>query len=228
MGFTLERIVPWGGSHDEYVAMFELGAAEREYRLLGCGDGPAAFNAGWTQRGGRVVSLDPLYAFDAAQIAGRIAATRDTVLAELRRNRADYRWQQVPTVEALGQLRQRAMDDFLADLPAGRRAGRYVAGALPDLPFAVASFDLALSSHFLFLYAAQLPLEFHLAALRDMLRVAREVRVFPLLALDGRPSPHLPAVIAAFSGAPWQLEIRPVAYEFQKGGNRMLRIARTA
>lgn len=46
-------------------------------------------------------------------------------------------------------------------------------------------FDIALSSHFLFFYSAQLSAEFHLQALREMLRVAREVRVFPLLALDG-------------------------------------------
>ena len=34
----------------------------------GCADGPASFNAELSGRGGRVVSCDPLYRFDAAQI----------------------------------------------------------------------------------------------------------------------------------------------------------------
>ena len=35
--------------------------------------------------------------------------------------------------------------------------------------------------------------DFHLAALHDMCRVAKEVRVFPLLALDGERSSYVDA-----------------------------------
>lgn len=45
MGLTLNEIVPWGRSYDEYVAMFGLTESDRQSRILGCGDGPAAFNA---------------------------------------------------------------------------------------------------------------------------------------------------------------------------------------
>jgi hypothetical protein len=45
MPFTLDEVVPWGRSFDEYVAMFHLTAEDLEKRILGCGDGPAGFNA---------------------------------------------------------------------------------------------------------------------------------------------------------------------------------------
>ena len=51
---------------------------------------------------------------------------------------------------------------------------------MPDLPFDDGAFDLALSSHLLFLYSEQFDLGFHVRALEEMLRVAAEVRVFPL------------------------------------------------
>ena len=55
------------------------------------------------------------------------------------------------------------------------------------LPFNDGAFDLALCSHFPFLYSTQLGEAFHRAALREMCRVAVEVGVFPLLAHIGRP-----------------------------------------
>ena len=45
MTFTLDRIVPWGRTFDEYRAMFALSTTDLEGRILGCGDGPASFNA---------------------------------------------------------------------------------------------------------------------------------------------------------------------------------------
>ncbi len=222
MGFTLEEIVPWGRSYDEYVAMFGLTPADLQGRILGCGDGPAAFNATLTRRGGCVVSVDPLYRFAAAAIRARIAATHGTVLAQLRANQEAYVWETIPSVEELGRLRLAAMDAFLADYEQGRLAGRYLTGALPALPLASGSFDLALSSHLLFLYSDHLSADFHLAALLEMLRVAREVRLFPLLTLAGAPSPHLAWVQTSLAQRGCRSEVRRVAYEFQRGGNEML------
>lgn len=181
MGFTLEKVVPWGRSHDEYISMFGLTEADQELRILGCGDGPAAFNAELTQRGGSVVSVDPIYVFDASQIRSRIAESYETVMSQMRKNQSDYVWGAISSVEELGRIRMSAMDTFLSDYETGKNNGRYIAGELPLLPFESGAFDIALSSHFLFLYSAHLSAGLHLQALREMLRVAREVRVFPLL-----------------------------------------------
>jgi hypothetical protein len=81
-------------------------------------------------------------------------------------------------------------------------------------------------SHFLLLYSDQLPLAFHVQAVREMCRVAREARIFPLLDMHGRRSSHLERVIAAMEDSGLSAEVFTVDYEFQRGGNQMLRVAR--
>ncbi len=226
MGFWVDDIVPWGRSFDEYVAMFDLTEGDMAGRILGCGDGPAAFNAGLTARGGTVVSVDPVYAVSLDSLRRRIEAGFDTVVAQVRRQRDAYVWDTIASVEALRDLRMQAMQTFLDDYEAGRAEGRYLAAELPQLPLGADAFDLALSSHFLFLYGDRLTADFHVAALKEMLRVAREVRVFPLVTLEGEPSPHLGEVTERLAGEGFTLQARRVPYEFQRGACEMLRIVR--
>lgn len=222
MGFSLDKIVPWGRSYQEYVNMFDLSPADLKLQILGCGDGPASFNAALTQRGGNIVSIDPIYAFDTAQIKNRISETYNLVLEQLDKNQDAYIWETISSVAELGRIRLAAMDEFLADYQAGKRAARYLTGELPTLPFADNTFELALSSHFLFLYSEHLSAEFHLQALQEMLRVAVEVRVFPIVTLSGTRSPHLAFIMEALENSGFCVEIHLVSYQFQRGANEML------
>lgn len=224
MAISYDSIVPWGRSFDEYRRMFALSERDLQGRMLGCGDGPASFNAEMRQGGRSVVSCDPLYEFSAAQVGARIEATCATVIEQTRREQQKYVWETIRSVDELEQIRMRAMRTFLADYELGKSEGRYVCGAAPALPFAPGSFDLALSSHFLFLYTDHLSMEFHQQAILDMLRVAREARVFPLLDYNAQPSPFVEPVCEALEEAGFTATIEPVPYEFQKGGNQMLRV----
>ena len=107
-----------------------------------------------------------------------------------------------------------------------RPEGRYVAAALPGLPFVEGEFDLALVSHLLFLYSEHLNLDFHRAAVAELLRVAREVRIFPLLTLERKPSPHVEPICKHVARLGRRRDIEVVPYEFQRGGNRMLRLSK--
>ena len=222
MGLVLEQIVPWGRSFAEYVPMFDLGSEDLKSRILSCGDGPASFNCEMNQRGHAVVSIDPLYQFDAGQIEQRIGESYDEVIEQVSRNKDDFVWDTVPSVDALGRIRLAAMREFLADYENGKKEKRYLAESLPSLSFTENRFDLALCSHFLFLYSGQLSLEFHHEAILEMLRVANEVRIFPLLDLDGRPSSCLDGITGQLQEADYEVEIRKVSYEFQRGGNEMM------
>ncbi|MCF7816968.1 MAG: hypothetical protein K9M54_03705 [Kiritimatiellales bacterium] len=222
MGFTLEKVVPWGRSFDEYVAMFTLSETDLAGRILGCGDGPAAFNAVLTKRGGNVVSFDPLYRFSPQDIRRRIMETYPEVMRQTRANKEKFIWTQMKTVEELGQIRMAAMESFLADYQHG--ADRYVAGELPRLPFSTGQFDLAVCSHLLFLYSEQLSEDFHIESIEELCRVAGEVRIFPLLELGSKPSRHLPVVENRLKEAGYAVSITPVPYEFQRGGNQMMSI----
>ena len=225
--FTLDQVVPWGRSFDEYRQMFALTDDDLGLKIVGCGDGPASFNAVATRLGSTVISCDPLYRCDAEQIRERIASTRDQILEQTRRNAGEFVWNTIHSVEELGQVRMAAMNEFLQDYPAGLTGGRYTDAELPSLPFADSSFDLALCSHFLFLYTTQLGEAFHRSAIHEMCRVATEVRIFPLLALGGTASPLVAAAVEELGGRGFDVSIEDVPYEFQRGGNKMMRIVRT-
>lgn len=223
--FTLDQVVPWGRSFDEYGRMFALTGQDTASRILGCGDGPASFNAEATRRGARVVSCDPLYRFERDEIEQRIVETRDRILEQTRLNSHQFVWSgEIRTPEDLGRVRADAMRVFLDDYDVGRASGRYVDAELPALPFADRSFDLAVCSHLVFLYSSQLGEAFHRAALRELCRVATEVRVFPLVALDGMRSPFVERCVEDLESAGHATFIEPVAYEFQRGANQMLRV----
>jgi hypothetical protein len=224
MSFTLDQVVPWGRSFDEYAKMFALAPLDLRRRILGCADGPAAFNAIVNRTGGGVVSVDPLYEFSVEKIRQRIDAVFPTVLAETERNKDEFVWDRMKSIADLAQVRRESMNEFLADYEQGAKEHRYVAGALPSLPFMDQTFELALCSHFLFLYSEQHSLAFHIASLKELCRVAEEVRVFPLLELGSKKSRHLDAVMTWCAREKIPAEIVTVDYEFQKGGNQMLRI----
>lgn len=222
--FTLEQVVPWGRSFDEYCHMFSLSSDDLARRILGCGDGPAGFNAQATRRGADVISCDPIYQWNATQIRERVAATYDQILDQARRNADEFVWDAIASVDELGAVRMTAMEEFLDDYDRGKAEGRYLTAELPVLPFADASFDVALCSHLLFLYSLHLDEEFHHQSIRELCRVAREVRIFPLLALGGQRSSYVDAVMERVRTAGCDVAIERVPYEFQRGGNEMMRI----
>jgi hypothetical protein len=59
-----------------------------------------------------------------------------------------------------------------------------------------------------------------------MWRVAAEVRIFPLLALGATPSPLVSTMAEELRAEGLTVSIDDVAYEFQRGGNKMMRIRR--
>jgi hypothetical protein len=220
--FTLDAVVPWGRSFDEYQRMFALSERDLELKILGCGDGPASFNVEASRRGSRVVSCDPIYHWSASDIRGRIGETYEQIIEQTRRNADEFVWTSIPSVEELGRRRMAAMEAFLDDYDAGKAEGRYINGSLPALPFVDDAFALALCSHLLFLYTTQLGADFHQSAVRELCRVAREVRIFPLLALGGGRSPYVDSVADEARAAGFDAFVEPVPYEFQRGGNQMM------
>ena len=224
MSFTLDEVVPWGRSFDEYVGMFALSGSDLGGKILGACDGPASFNAEGKGKGCRIISCDPIYQFSTLDISQRIQMTYPVILKQLHRNLSDYRWDKIASPEELGRIRMAAMERFLDDFPRGKKEGRYIPAGLPDLPFPDRSFDLALCSHFLFTYSEHLSLDFHLQAILELCRVARKVRIFPLVDLGGKKSPHLDPVVSELKKKGCEVSLVRVDYEFQRGANWFIRI----
>lgn len=218
----LKNVVPWGRSFEEYREIFSLTDVDLSKYILGCGDGPASFNADLSSMGGKVVSVDPTYCFSIDQFRGRITEVYDEVMPQMHINKDKYLWKSIPSVEALGKVRLSAMEKFMIDYEIGKSENRYIEGTLPKLDFHDQQFELALCSHYLFLYSEQVSLQTHIESLAELCRVAQEVRVYPLIALSGDISPHLSDVTSKLNEMGKITSLVDVSYQFQKGANQML------
>lgn len=226
MSIRLDQTVPFGRSLGEYELMFSLSAFDRRRRILDCAAGPASFNAELTAGGGTVCSLDPLYQFTGAEIQRQFFDKLNQVIDQIRATPEHWVWRYHRNPDELRQHRIGVMERFLADYRTGQGTDRYVCGALPTLPFEPDQFDLALSSHFLFLYSDHFSETFHLESIRALTRIAREVRIFPLIALRAERSQHLEPVCERLQDDGYRVSIEPVGYELQRGGHEMLRVHR--
>jgi hypothetical protein len=219
----LANVVPWGRSLKEYKDMFSLSEDDLEKKILGCGDGPACFNAQLSRAGGNVISVDPIYQFNTEQIRSRIHEVYPQIMEQVSKNKEDYVWKNMGSVEELGMVRMLAMTIFLRDYEQGIKCGRYINASLPKLPFEDEEFDLALCSHYLFLYSEHVNQEQHILSMRELCRVASEVRVYPLLSIgSNKQSPHLEPVVSALNDSGISVSLVPVEYEFQRGATEML------
>jgi hypothetical protein len=222
MAIEPQGIVPWGRSFDEYVRMFALSEADLGRGILDCAAGPSSFTAEMHRGGNRAIASDPIYALQPRAIRARVAIVRDRMMRLVRHHPEDFVWSRIRSPDHLEEIRMGSMETFLADFEADSDRNRYVAQSLPDLRFRDREFGLALCSHFLFLYSGELNEEFHIAAVRELLRVAGEVRIFPVTDLSGKPSSHLTRVQAKFDA-----ERVRVPYEFLRGANEMLVVRQT-
>ncbi|RCJ26599.1 SAM-dependent methyltransferase [Nostoc sp. ATCC 43529] len=226
MVMVLDKVVPFGRSMDEYIKIFNLTKADLNKRIIGVGDGPASFNAEMARQGKNVVSIDPLYQFSGDQILQRFNEVVDNIINQVKATPNDWVWSYHKSPDDLRQNRVKVIQEFLADYDSGKKTNRYIFGELPNLAYDNQEFDIALCSHLLFLYSDQLDYDFHLNSVGEMLRIAQEIRIFPLIDLMLKPSPHLEKLIKYYTDQGYKINIEKVEYELQPGGNKMLKITK--
>jgi hypothetical protein len=225
MAFILKDVVPWGRNFTEYRNMFDLVDRDLNKKIISFGDGPASFNFEMKQSGRKIISIDPIYKFSKDQLQKRIYEAKNEIIRQTRKNIDNYIWENIRTIEDLEKIRMQAMLLFIEDFDTGKSEGRYVVHELPlRTEYSELQFDLGLSSHFLILYS-QLGLEFHIQSITEMLRICKEIRIFPILNLNSKISEVLNEIIEYFK-INYQVQVIKVNYEFQKNGNEMLKIRR--
>jgi len=79
---------------------------------------------------------------------------------------------------------------------------------------------MGLSSHFLLLYP-KLGLDFHIKSIDEMLRICKEVRIFPIVDLDSKESSILQQIMNHYN-VNYTVKIEQTDYKFQKNGDKML------
>lgn len=217
-----EEFLTIGRTFGEYRRMLDLDPSTLAGRsVLDCGGGAGSFTATAAELGADTVAVDPLYGPPAAELEPRLDRAVDRTVDQLHEKRDQFVWEFYPDVATRGRYLRAAYERFLADY--AHRSDRYVDGALPELPLDADAVDLAVVTNFLFLYDDRLDRSFHLDALRELARVAREeVRVFPLVSLDQTRSAYLDPAVERFREDGFTVELRDVPYEFVPGSTEML------
>lgn len=205
----------------EYRRMFDLDPDSLAGgRVLDCPSGACSFVAEASEWSVDAVGADVLYDRTPAELASRAAADAERASAALDDVEDLYEWDYYGDVAGLRAHREHAASRFLADY--ARRGERYVRAELPTLPFSDGAFDLVVSAHFCFLYDDRLDADFHVAALRELLRVGDALRVFPLAGFDAERSAHVEPVLDALREDGRDVRIESVPFEFQSGADAML------
>lgn len=226
----MRRLVLWGHHLDESIDMFDLSSKDLQKRFLEYASGATAFNAELTVLGGQCLSYDPWFAFEPLHLSQMIEQQFDARIREFQAQ------QQALDVSRYGgsfdQLityRREGIATFLADYERGRLDGRYVANLSPHqvpqtLPFEHSSFDIALVAHAFFSDVPYQTIDDHVLMIEELARVAKEVRIFPLVDAQGIPSPCLGPVLLGLQQDNFGIEVREVSYHLQPKGHAMLRV----
>lgn len=220
----MSKLVLWGHHVQDYKEMFDLNDTHLSGKILEYGCGPSAVNSELSQAAKSCISCDPLFSLDKGTLQVKteliFAEMLDAIIAHPQRfNFTDY-----GGLDGFLVNRAKGMAQFFEDYLKGKKAGRYVAAQEIALPFEDFTFDLVLSSHYFFADLDQQDEAFHIAAIKELARVGKEVRIFPLVDSNQEPPPFLGPILLALQQENYGAEIKAVPYHLQKQGNAILRI----
>jgi hypothetical protein len=224
-GLCLDRVVFYGRTLHEYQIIFNFDHEEhRGLKALDCPGGSSSFTAEACRLGVDVVAVDPMFGKPAGDLLRVGEEDINHVMQGVSKSPELFNWSFYPTQEVLRSYRMTALRRFAHDYATPGSTQRYINGSLPNLPFADDSFDIALSGHFLFTYSDRLDYDFHLKAMLELVRVSREVLIYPVVGRDGCKPGFFGDLLSSLGRDGVDSELIPSNFEFQKGGGQVLRL----
>jgi hypothetical protein len=220
----MRKLVLWGHNVDEYREMFDLSQEDMDSRILEYGCGPSALSAQQAQKAHEAVSCDPLYVLDKDTLYSKAVMIFAQMADEIRKEQHQFDFSQYGDLDKLIEQRRKGMSSFFEDYEQGKAEGRYYGASDYHLPFSDFSFDYALSAHYLFADLEEQTIDFHINVIRELARVAKEVRIFPLIDCEGNTSELVGPVLLQLQKEGYGAEVREVNYHLHKAENAMLRV----
>ncbi|MGE3920228.1 MAG: SAM-dependent methyltransferase [Gammaproteobacteria bacterium] len=214
----------YGVSLSDFQCIFALTEKDCESNILDCYSGPASFNAELTALGGKVISIDPLYAEPVENIEKIASESLDKQLSDWHDNPENFSSTKFSSPESYIEDRKKHLMQFLLDLPIGLKQQRYQTKSFQDLNFPDFHFDLALCSNDLFTSSSTQSVDYYLNMIKKLCGFAKEVRIFPMINSVGEVSSLLGPVILALSQSDYGVEVKSVDYKIEKDANTMLRV----
>lgn len=223
MDTVVKDLLLSGHSLIDYQHMFDLSEADLNKNIITCASGFDTFNLEMTAQGKSVISCARNYNLNEKDMRALVEKNIARMKNHFDEHQEQYLLDTSATWTDIKNKLLQASERFLEDYSKGQIEKRYRAEVLSNLHFPDSSFDLALCSHYLFAQSG-LSLEQHVSYIKEMCRVAKETRIFPLSNAYGEISDLLGPVMLQLQMEHYGVELKQVSYEFQRGSNAMLRI----
>lgn len=221
----MRKWVLWGHHFSEYQAMFDIPASLSSHKILEIACGPTAVNYELTQNHIQTISCDPWFESDAKKVQKHFLENFDLQIQNIHRHPDRFDVNRYGGLDRLIQKRQEGMQLFFDDYSKGFQEHRYQGlNFKKTLPFENSSFDLALCANYLFTDLVEQNVDFHVAAIKEMARVAYDVRIYPLTNYKAQPSEILGPVLLALQLLGYQVSVQDVSFRFVPESKAMLRI----
>jgi hypothetical protein len=213
----------FGRDLDEYEKMFNLKNIAPSTKIISIADGPSSFNVQLREQGINITSVDPIYNLSVNEIEEIFQKsylfTKDLFV----KNKENYNFKNEHEMELALARRKNTFNAFIIDYEKHR--DKYEYGKLPFLKYEANAYDLCLCSNLLFLFDHLFDLEFHINSIKEMLRISKEMRLFPLYNINGKESKYVNPVIEYLTDNNYTWEMESNNYHIWKRGNRLLKAA---
>lgn len=215
-------------SFQEYRDMFVL--QEEDFRkgpVLDVSAGASSFTSELKNQGYQAFAVDPLYTNSSEDLKVRGLKEIEESTEKLAGVSYLYDWSYYDSLENHQMNRKHSLTQFISDYERYKNNGRYVAGKLPNLPFANDTFSLIICNHFLFLYEEQFDFDFHYAALKELLRICKrdgEVRVYPTVGFDHKTYRKMDSLQRALERDGACVDYINTDFRFLKNATHVLRL----
>jgi len=211
----------WVHCLQDYVDMFALDEQDLKRKILDYPAKISCFNAEMHAKGcDNVVSADPKYDLSPLDMVKHVGYVIQDLSESLDCYVDHLQGEGEQEIENLLNVWNQYAQQFLADYSDGLHTRRYQMARMPSLPFEDSQFELALCPDILLTENGYSMVE----VVSEVCRVAKEVRIFPLLDDSGEIAEELGPVMLALQQSNLGLEVKQVAYKLHKKNNAMLRI----
>lgn len=220
----MRKWVLWGHQFSEYKEMFDLPADLAQQKILEFACGPTTVNQELTKQGMDVLSCDPWFESNIEVMRENFESHFQLQLQRMQAHPEAFNLKQYGGLETFVHQRQNGFNEFFKDFPGGFQQKRYVGVPQNQLPFENQRFDKALCANFLFADLSDQDLDFHLYWISEMLRVAHDVRIYPLTNKYGQPSALLGPVLLALNQQGIQVTVQDVPFRVVPESMAMLKL----
>ena len=215
----------WGESYENVINMFDLDDIDLKKSILDCMGPPSSFTPLARKAGQKVVSCSDVYGSNKEALEEKVPEILRQTLSIIGDNPDRFVGSAIGTTKEYSEKLKSSLDIFFKTYNDDFKEDLYSSESLPVLnDFNASEFGLVICRHFLFKENANFTVDFHVRCIKEMCRVAKECRIFPLVGANSEPAKILPEVMKALQDEGVDVEVRKVSYELRRNANAMLRV----